>query len=239
MLTKLCFVLKALANKALWGFHYYFPPCCVRCEREAVGFLCADCSALCQDFGEHCWYCARRVTWVGGICGRCLQQIPPLDAFFVAKRFGAEVREVILAMKFGRSQPALSVCSGWIRNKALCVDLPQEVVVMALPLSWLRLSFRGFNQAERLAKEVALARGLVMKRGILRRRFRVPQSRLHTHAARKRNIQSAFYCVGEVPKYVLLVDDVATSGATLHEAARCLKARGAIWVGALCVAAKG
>jgi len=60
---------------------------------------------------------------------------------------------------------------------------------------------------------------------------------LRTHAARRRNIRGAFAVRGELPQRLLLVDDVVTSGATLHEAARILAAAGVQEIIALAVAA--
>lgn len=161
-----------------------------------------------------------------------------MDAFWAVKRFDGLVRQVILAMKFGHSRTAAVVAQNWLRERAQHLDLPNDVVVMPLPLSFGRLMMRGFNQADGLAEVVAKSRDWTLKRGILRRKFRPAQALIKTHRGRKHNIQSAFYVVGVVPKKVLLIDDVVTSGATVHEAAKTLKQHGAEWVGVLCVATK-
>jgi len=55
---------------------------------------------------------------------------------------------------------------------------------------------------------------------------------------RRANLQGVFqWRGGKVPASVMLLDDVSTTGATLHEAARALRAAGVIEVRALCLAA--
>ena len=55
-------------------------------------------------------------------------------------------------------------------------------------------------------------------------------------APRRRNVREIFRCVGAPPPYVLLVDDVVTTGSTLDACARALKDAGAKRVEALVVA---
>ena len=96
----------------------------------------------------------------------------------------------------------------------------------------------GFNQTLYPAHAAAQALGVpLIAEGVFAKAGRPPQSRLRTHAARRRNIRGAFAVRGELPPRLLLVDDVVTSGATLHEAARILAAAGVQEITALAVAA--
>jgi ComF family protein len=101
--------------------------------------------------------------------------------------------------------------------------------VVAVPLHPWRRYRRGYNQSELLARE--LGRVLdVSARGLLRRtRHTVPQVEL-TESKRRENVRGAFALAesagGRLPATVLLLDDVCTTGATLNECARVLKAGG-------------
>jgi ComF family protein len=111
-----------------------------------------------------------------------------------------------------------------LRNWAPSVD-----AIIPVPLSGMRQRTRGYNQAELLAKELARLSGLPMDNGLLKRiRHTSPQTREVDAAARRKNVRSVFSLSREgVPRCVMLVDDVTTTGATLDACARKLIEGGA------------
>ena len=99
---------------------------------------------------------------------------------------------------------------------------PQRLIAPA------RLRQRGYDQALELAKPLAHALHLPLLAGALQRgKTTTAQSRLDA-AARQRNLRDAFVVAGgtALPAHVVLVDDVMTTGATLHAAARALRKAG-------------
>ncbi len=108
--------------------------------------------------------------------------------------------------------------------------LPQDAVIMPMPLSEKRLKERGFNQAEYLAQimmEVFGWQNSIDLETIKRVKHRDPQSGMgHEYEVRAGNISGVFECVKEPPRSVVLLDDVATTGATAAEAARVLMQAG-------------
>jgi len=152
-------------------------------------------------------------------------------------QFTTEVRHIILRGKYHADRCALRVLEDeacrLLRAQPVAVD-----AVVAMPVSAQRLRQRGFNQTLYPAHAAAQALGVpLIAEGVFAKAGRPPQSRLRTHAARRRNIRGAFAVRGELPQRLLLVDDVVTSGATLHEAARILAAAGVQEIIALAVAA--
>lgn len=114
-----------------------------------------------------------------------------------------------------------------------------ETIVVPVPLDAARRRARGFNQAEELARALALtvADGYPLATGLVRVRETRPQVGLD-RAARRENVRGAFGWQGPplAGGRVLLVDDVMTSGATAEACAAALKAAGAAWVGLVTVA---
>jgi ComF family protein len=110
-------------------------------------------------------------------------------------------------------------------------------LVVPVPLHRTRERERGFNQAEYLAARL----GKPMARRLLRRRKNNPSQTGLSRSERTRNLAGAFEVTGSVRGTILVVDDVYTTGSTLHEIARTLKRSGADRVEALTVArvAKG
>jgi ComF family protein len=105
-------------------------------------------------------------------------------------------------------------------------DVPIEAVV-PVPLHWTRRWQRGFNQSEVLARAVAHSLGVPGKPGLLRCVRRTGQQKQLSPTARRDNMRDAFRAPRVPYQSVLLIDDVMTTGATAHEAARALHKGGA------------
>lgn len=109
-------------------------------------------------------------------------------------------------------------------------SLGTEAVVVPVPMNFFRQARRGFNQAEALAGVFAELVGAPLAPRLLGRRLRLRhQAELDTDDARRRNAAGSFNLLGHfrAGQEFVLVDDVATSGATLQAAAATLKAGGA------------
>jgi ComF family protein len=116
--------------------------------------------------------------------------------------------------------------------------LDEADLVLPIPLSRERLAERGFNQSLQLARLLAPRQWDATL--LLRIRHTPAQSALD-RKARLANVKGAFALdplrAGEVRgKRIVLVDDVMTSGASLHSAARVLREAGAARVTAIVLA---
>lgn len=110
-------------------------------------------------------------------------------------------------------------------------------LVIPIPLSRGRLAQRGYNQVGVIGKPLALALNLKYAPGALMRARETRSQVGLTAMQRKENIQDAFRARASVRgKCVLLLDDVATTTATLSSAARSLRQGGASRVLAVTVA---
>jgi ComF family protein len=114
-----------------------------------------------------------------------------------------------------------------------------QLLAIPIPLSKKRLHWRGFNQAEIVAREFCLYFNHELNLDLKRLKHRAPQATL-SETKRLENMESVFAWRGEslTNKRIILIDDVVTTGATLNEAARILKEAGAQEIYAL-VLAKG
>lgn len=121
---------------------------------------------------------------------------------------------------------------------ALVVEGVSAEMVAAVPLHRRRLSRRGYNQSELLAAVLRRRLGLPAPPGkLIRSRDTPPQVGLD-RLRRRLNVEGAFEYVGRSPtgRAVLLVDDVATTCATLDACARALRSAGSGPVVALTLA---
>lgn len=111
--------------------------------------------------------------------------------------------------------------------------------IVPVPLHARRLRERGFNQSELLAQKISGVMEKPILNDIVKRKiYRRPQMEVKNRASRLKNTRDIFEIVKPSGsnivqhlelnnKIVLLVDDVATTGATLKECARILKNAGA------------
>ena len=94
--------------------------------------------------------------------------------------------------------------------------------VMPVPLHWTRRWRRGYNQAEVIAKEVALVLGVPLRCDVLMRSRRTKTQTKLDIKGKAENVAGAFEVGHQVAatlkgiRHILLIDDVFTTGATLH-----------------------
>jgi ComF family protein len=173
------------------------------------------------------------------VCGACLKEPPPLDACFAGVPYAYPWSGLVARFKFnGEAGWAAALAARIAAVPGFAAELQACDFVLPMPLAPRRLAERGFNQAVLLAKQ--LDRDKTDSGLLLRLRETGAQVSLD-RAARQANVKGAF---GVEPlraaelrgKSVLLVDDVMTSGASLHAAAKALRQAGATRVSAAVLA---
>lgn len=101
--------------------------------------------------------------------------------------------------------------------------------LVPVPLHWIRRFWRGFNQSELLARIVS-EHFHIPRRSILRRIRPTGFQSHRTRIERLTALEGAFRAYSPVPERVILIDDIATTGATLDACAQALKEAGVQWV---------
>lgn len=213
------------------AFARFLPQYCLHCHALCDERLCADCQRLLRVYPRHC-RCCSRVLSQGERCGKCLLQAPILDGLQIVFCFEQVVREIVLAVKYGAHRSALAFMAEAVAQ----LEVPAVDVLVPMPISTMRLLQRGFNQTHYLAAVLAKRQKIAFDKSLLLKERRKPQSSLAAKL-RQKNIAGAFSVRTKPPKRVLLLDDVYTTGATMHEAARALKMAGAEEVFAVAFAA--
>lgn len=187
--------------------------------------LCRACHAALPWQGPACVHCALPLQ-SPGTCGVCLQHLPPLKETHAVFDYAFPLDRLLPRLKFHRD-----FASGRVLAQAMadhCAKLTRPDALLPLPLHRERLRRRGYDQALELARPLARALNLPLADGLLKRtKSTSAQSRLDADA-RKRNLRGAFRVIpgAALPAHIVLVDDVMTTGATLHAAARVLLAAG-------------
>jgi ComF family protein len=207
--------------------------------------LCTGCRGRLRplDPATACAVCARPLVGrlpKGFRCDRCRAWPPAYDRLYARWRYEAPLDAVVSGLKFRRLD-FLGAHLGRDLATAFApifaADLSGLDLVVAVPLHWGRRLARGYNQAERIARPLAAHLGLPLAAALRRRRATAAQSAL-PRGARLDNLAGAVDPhprVALAGRRILLVDDVATTGATLDAAAHALKRAGAATVVAVVV----
>ena len=96
--------------------------------------------------------------------------------------------------------------------------------LLPVPLHRQRLISRGYNQAERIARGMSKSLGIPLRDGDLRRTHKTLTQTRKGSEDRWKNVAGAFAVQAPLPRTLLLIDDVITTGATLEAVVRAMTA---------------
>ncbi len=203
-----------------------FPEECIFCA-SPKNLLCSDCRSLLDIFSTHKPY-----------RGRSLRDLYAATSY--QNRF---VKGSIAQFKYEPFLKCLKTpLAGVIRDHLDLIEKKpdfSDYTLVAVPLARNRMRWRGFNQAEELAKEISASLGIPVLLGLLEKTGNsAPQATLSAQE-RKENIKNTIRCKksGQIMgKKILLIDDIFTTGATMEECARILLKNGARTITGLVVA---
>jgi competence protein ComFC len=146
----------------------------------------------------------------------------------VGVHYGGAVKELILQLKFHRLRAATEAAADLLMRST--GSWPPIDVITSVPVAAARYRERGYNQSELIARLVARRLGLPYS-SLLMRATSTHQIGLDRRS-RLEQVAGAFFATKRLSgQYVLVVDDVVTTGATLSECAAVLQASGAsgVW----------
>lgn len=197
-----------------------YPPRCPFCARLDARGLCDDCKRSLPRT-EH-------PLRTGEGFGKCAAPL----------RYEGAVREALLRLKFGGARAVAKDC-GAILAECAAAELGGEFDrVTFVPVSKRRRRKRGYDQAELLARAAARLWDTEAETLLRKRRDNPAQSSLGAEA-RRGNVAGMYEPLHRERiegGRILLIDDIITTGSTLAECARTLKAAGAASVVCACVA---
>lgn len=233
-----------LRTAATAAARFVLPTDCLACRVRPVdrffeGGICETCwRALPPRVEPRCAICDEALPGAFETfprCGRCLFDPPAFTELAAAFPYSGTAREILLAFKFqGADYLGHRLAASMADRLALPDPVPEEIV--CVPATPRARRARGYHAAETLAAALASRlRIRFARRRLTKRRETEVQSRLPL-GRRSANVRGAYRVTGRPPERVLLVDDVATSGATARECARHLVRAGSRSVTVWCFA---
>ena len=232
------------AGEALVSLLY--PPHCANCGADTEGgvHLCAACAGQAKKIvAPFCQRCSE--PFDGAItgeftCANCADRTLHFDCAVSRYLSRGVVREFVHRFKYDRHFYLRHPLADW-----LAAALDDERIrarpigaLVPVPLHSARFREREFNQADVLAELLAQRTGTPLLRALKRIRYTTTQTRLDRHE-RMENLRNAFrvrQTSAVQNRHLVLVDDVFTTGSTVDECARVLRAAGAASVRVVTVA---
>ncbi len=133
------------------------------------------------------------------------------------------MKEVMSKWKYRGDYEIIYAFKKEIKQKFHQAFQHKELTIVPIPLSKARYKERGFNQAEAIAN--------FMEKPIVHALERIHNEKQAKKSRRERlQSENPFRVVKEVFGHVVIIDDLYTTGATLHWAASLLKQHGAAQV---------
>lgn len=207
------------------------PPTCILCNNPGFNRwdICYDCYNQLPWAQHQCPRCAAFLANTSLLdlpCGTCQQQAPAFDRTIAVFKYQHTIRYLVTHLKFN-TQYKHARLLGSLLAEAFSKSAERPEAIIPMPLHPNRFKERGFNQSIEIARVVSkqLQMPLLLNHCI-RHRDTLHQTHL-TQTKRRENVRNSFALIKPVPvKHVAILDDVMTTGSTLHELALVLKNAG-------------
>ncbi len=201
-------------------------------------------------FPERCRSCNKNGA---ALCSDCLTHIRPASSIFddipsfAFFDYGDKiVQKAIWELKYHRKSPVAKILTeyGGPEIHEFLNDVAQSatsfpIILVPVPQHYTKTFSRGFNQSKLIASWLLpLLPGATIQTILRKNRATDAQARTHDRHERQKNLAHSMYVQGEISKKVLyiIIDDVITTGSTIHEASRALRAAGAKHICAIALA---
>lgn len=217
--------------------HWIYPRLCELCHRPCEMELCADCmSRLPRVPMPICLRCGALVA--GELadpysCSQCAGRPSYFDFARSALITAEQTMPLIYRFKYHRANYLAPAFAGLLNE--LWQDTPllrayDDWCLVPVPIGRKHLFKRGYNQAEELARALGAMRGLPVVNALERRTTQADSQTRLSAAERRKNAMEAYAARSSwaesrrrLPRHLVLVDDVYTTGSTARACARALK----------------
>lgn len=213
-----------------------FPSNCVSCAKPLIDkFICNTCYQTIPIYNSFfCSACGQRAPDFKK-CSRCQNKSHLQSIGFAVPYTNVSIQKLVRHLKYyfiiGAADPLANIILDYLnKSRALEKFKKEDSIIIPIPLHPKRLTWRGFNQSEKIAKILSQKIEIPLYIDILARvKNNKPQVEMPNFENRHANISGAFAINKNFApkselfkKNVLLLDDVITSGTTIEEAALTL-----------------
>jgi competence protein ComFC len=208
------------------GLDLVYPPHCGGCDNPGARW-CTDCQKNTLQIHPPVCACCGQSQTTDGLCLGCQAKAPSYTAMRSWAVYEGSLRNALHRLKYKGDMALGEVLARPLIRMVIELSWLVDLVV-PVPISLARRAQRGYNQAALLAWPLALSCGLEYgPKALLKTRDIRSQVGLDL-AQRYENVSGAYQAQAQMvkDKVVLVVDDVATSGATMQACSKALLAAG-------------
>lgn len=202
-----------------------------------------------QVLKKKCAFCDSKELYKYGICETCYDNLnlnvsfykkfKYVDEIYIGCEYSSFLRDKMVKFKFKDETYLYSFFGELLIEKLLKNNLHKNYeTITSVPMHKNSLNKRGYNQSELIAKYIS-ENTLIDYRPLLKKDRETREQVELSSFERVENLRGVFSCREAVDgKSIIIVDDVITTGSTIEELAKVLKAAGAKKVAALVVATR-
>lgn len=206
-----------------------FLPSCGICEKLGEGYLCKKCGEKLEEY---------KLNLIEETTLKDFENIK-IQKFYIME-YRDIIRKEILQYKFnGKAYLYKMFCEIIVKNKKTCEFLKNYDIIIPVPVHKSRKRWRGYNQSELIAKELAKRLGLKTDPNVLIKiKNNHVQSKLNKKE-RMKNVKNVYKVINKEKinnKNIIIFDDIYTTGATINECIKELKSANANKIGVLILA---
>jgi len=213
-------------------------PQCFLCRKNLKNntYICSNCKNDLLLNKNSCNRCALPLI-NGKLCGLCMTKAPVFTHCIAPFIYKSPISTIIIQLKFNQKLQYAQLLASLLAENIINFSDTLPECIIPMPLHNKRLRERGFNQALEIAKPLSKQLKIpILDDYCLRTKDTLPQSQLSA-AKRAINMKNAFSIKKNIPyRHVAIIDDVMTTGHTLHSLSQTLYRQGVTQIEIWCCA---
>jgi competence protein ComFC len=191
---------------------------------------CIFCRAVIPSGTKTCKKCEKQILCIHSAKYMNVPELGKTIPCMVPYSYSGQVRQSIIRFKFQNQKQFAAFYAEKMAEEIIQKYLNVEFdTVTSVPISAKRRKFRGYNQSELIARDVARRIDIPYRDCLMKVTDNQEQHKL-SEKERRQNVHGAYRPLNKdlfVGKKILLIDDIVTTGATLCECALVLFRSGA------------
>jgi len=207
--------------------NYIFPKNCLNCDEEGL-WICESCKdSLFFINNNFCPFCKKRYQKFS-VCFNCQKNINISEVFSLFNYSDYFIQKIIKGFKYRYLKDIPEDLEVIFKRFLFKYRhfFNEDAVIVPVPLHYYRERERGFNQAYEIAKIIGEILKLKVDNQLIIKFKKTKNQADIDYKHRFDNLSGVFKLNKDVPKNIILIDDVFTTGSTIKEVANLLTLNG-------------